>query len=62
VRDVVVIGSGPAGAITARSLAEQGHDVVVLEEHDAPGLPVHCTGLLGYEAFPEFDLPRTLVL
>ena len=61
-RDVVVIGSGPAGAITAKSLAEQGHDVVVLEEHESPGSPVHCTGLLGYDAFPEFDLPRTLVL
>jgi flavin-dependent dehydrogenase len=43
-------------------LAERGHDVVVLEEHSAVGTPVHCTGLLGMEAFEEFNLPRSLIL
>jgi geranylgeranyl reductase family protein len=43
-------------------LAERGHDVVLLEEHDCIGHPVHCTGLLGLEAFEEFDLPRNLIL
>lgn len=61
-RDVVVIGAGPAGSTVARLLAERGHDVVVLEEHDHVGSPVHCTGLLGAEAFEEFDLPRSLIL
>jgi flavin-dependent dehydrogenase len=48
--------------MTARRLAERGHDVVVLEEHEQSGLPVHCTGLLGLEAFDEFDLPRDTIL
>lgn len=61
-RDVVVIGAGPAGSITARILAEAGRDVLVLEEHDVIGAPVHCTGLLGFDAFDEFDLPRDLIL
>jgi geranylgeranyl reductase family protein len=61
-RDVVVIGAGPAGALTAERLARRGHDVVVLEEHARPGVPVHCTGLLGLDAFAEFDLPKSLVL
>jgi geranylgeranyl reductase family protein len=62
VHDVAIIGAGPAGSITARRLAERGHDVVVLEEHEQPGLPVHCTGLLGLDAFDEFDLPRDTIL
>jgi digeranylgeranylglycerophospholipid reductase len=62
VRDVVVVGAGPAGSITALRLAERGHDVVVLEEHAEVGAPVHCTGLLGLEAFEEFDLPRETIL
>ncbi len=61
-RDVVVVGAGPAGAVTARELAERGQDVLVLEEHDVVGAPVHCTGLLGAEAMAEFDLPSRLVL
>jgi geranylgeranyl reductase family protein len=61
-RDVVVIGAGPAGSITAQLLAGAGRDVVMLEEHAAAGTPVHCTGLLGFDAFEEFDLPRDLIL
>jgi geranylgeranyl reductase family protein len=62
VRDVVVIGAGPAGSMTAARLAGQGHDVLMLEEHATIGRPVHCTGLLGLEAFDEFNLPRDLIL
>ncbi len=61
-RDAVVIGAGPAGSITARRLAEQGYDVLLLEEHEQVGQPVHCTGLLGLDAFEEFHLPRTTIL
>ena len=62
VRDVAVIGGGPAGLMAARNLSAAGHDVVVLEEHDEVGVPVHCTGLLGSDAFQELDLPQTATL
>lgn len=61
-RDVVVIGAGPAGLVSARVLASLGHDVLVLEEHETIGMPVHCTGLLGLEAFAELDLPPASIL
>jgi digeranylgeranylglycerophospholipid reductase len=60
--DVVVVGGGPAGSMAAQTLAEAGRDVLLLEEHTAIGSPVHCTGLLGYEAFEEFGLPQELVV
>ena len=62
VHDVIVIGAGPAGLATADALARGGRDVVVLEEHEAIGYPVHCTGILGQDAFDELDLSRESVL
>jgi digeranylgeranylglycerophospholipid reductase len=61
VHDIVIIGAGPAGSMAAARLAARGLDVVVLEEHEEIGAPVHCTGLLGEEAFAEFDLPASLI-
>ena len=60
--DVVVVGAGPAGSIAATRLAAAGYDVLLIEEHETVGQPVHCTGLVGTDAFTEFDLPASLVL
>lgn len=40
--DVVVVGAGPAGSMAAKTLAEHGVRVILLEEHKQPGLPVFC--------------------
>jgi digeranylgeranylglycerophospholipid reductase len=60
--DAIIVGGGPGGLYAARQLARSGLSVVVCEEHDGIGLPVHCTGVLGSEAFDQFDLPRDAVL
>jgi digeranylgeranylglycerophospholipid reductase len=60
--DVVIVGGGPSGLIAARDLAARGVRVSVLEEHDRIGAPVHCTGVLGMDAFDELDLPRRSIV
>src|SRR5262249_12804769 len=42
--------------------ATDGHRVLVCEEHERIGEPVHCTGIVAAEAFDEFDLPREAIL
>lgn len=49
--DVAVVGAGPAGSVAARDIAAAGYKVLLLEEHDVVGQPVHCSGLI---------TPRTL--
>ncbi len=60
--DALIVGGGPAGLFTARELARRGFSVVLFEEHERVGDPVHCTGVLGTESFDEFAVPRTSIL
>ena len=40
--DVVVVGSGPAGSVTARFAAESGANVLIIERRQEVGVPVLC--------------------
>jgi len=40
--DVIVVGAGPAGSIAAKTIAELGLDVLVLEKRQEIGSPVRC--------------------
>lgn len=60
--DVIIAGAGPAGAMAARTAAALGLRTALVEEHEQPGLPVHCSGKLQVHAFREFALPSSLVV
>lgn len=60
--EVLVVGGGPAGAWTARRLAEAGREVVLADENAAPRDDVVCTGIVGREAFDRFPLPGDAVV
>jgi digeranylgeranylglycerophospholipid reductase len=60
--DAIVVGGGPAGLYSALLLAEEGFDVVVLEEHATLGDPMHCTGIVSDELSDLFKIPESLVL
>ncbi|MFH1821879.1 MAG: FAD-dependent oxidoreductase, partial [Methanobacteriota archaeon] len=40
--DIVVVGAGPAGCYTAKTAAENGAKVLLLDEHSTVGLPECC--------------------
>ena len=60
--DVLIVGGGPGGLRAAARLADEGVSVLVCEEHDAIGSPVHCTGVLAADSFTDFELPRAATL
>lgn len=61
-RDVVIVGAGPAGSYLACGLAKEGLDVLLLEEHAEAGDGVICTGIVGREAYERFALPEEATL
>ncbi len=61
-RDVVIVGAGPAGSHLACCLAKEGLDVLLLEEHAEAGDGVICTGIIGREAYERFSLPEEATL
>ena len=54
--DIIVVGAGPAGALTARTAAENGAKVLIIEEHEKAGTPVYCAEGLSHLGFIESGL------
>jgi len=55
--DVLVIGGGPGGAVAARTAAQAGLSVCLVEKRPAIGCPVRCAEGIGKEALSEFIDP-----
>ncbi len=60
--DAIVVGAGPAGLYAALRLAEEGLDVLVLEEDRVIGSPTHCTGIVSSETQELHKIPEHVVL
>ncbi len=54
--DVVVIGGGPAGAVAAKTAAENGLKTLLVEKRSSIGDPVRCGEGLNYAVCKEFGI------
>ena len=52
--DVIVVGAGPAGSVTARFAVENGASVFMLERDREPGIPVRCAEGVSHEGIAPF--------
>lgn len=57
IRDVIVVGAGPAGSTAANILAQAGIDVLLLDRDKEIGKHNSCGGGIGYFLKELFDLP-----
>ena len=57
--DLLIIGAGPAGLLTALHAAKLGLTSIVFEEHKTIGSPDHCAGILDLSGLKRLGLPTT---
>ncbi|MBS7620265.1 NAD(P)/FAD-dependent oxidoreductase [Candidatus Bathyarchaeota archaeon] len=57
--DVVIVGAGPSGSSAAKTAAELGVNVILLEEHPRAGIPNHCAEGLSLNGLKDAGLEPT---
>jgi len=57
--DIAVVGAGPSGSLAAKAAAEQGTNVILLEEHPQVGLPVSCAEGLSLDGLKDAGVEPT---
>ncbi len=55
--DVVVVGAGPGGSIAAKTAAERGLNVLLIEKRQEIGVPVRCAEGVSKEGLEKFVKP-----
>jgi digeranylgeranylglycerophospholipid reductase len=61
--DIIVVGAGPCGSISAYTATKLGAKVLVCEEHKEVGVPNHCAGHLNISSLKLLGIqipPRAL--
>ena len=56
--DVIVVGAGPAGLVSAYKLLEEGYDVLILEREIRPNYNKLCAGYIPLEVFEKYNIPK----
>ncbi len=56
--DVIVVGGGPAGSMSAIEIAKAGYSVCILEKDREIGTPVRCGEAIGYTGLNQFFKPK----
>ena len=54
--DIIVVGAGPCGSISAYTAAKLGAKVLVCEEHEEVGAPDHCAGHLNISSLKRLGI------
>ncbi len=52
--DILIVGGGPAGAVAAKTAAQAGLSVLLIEKRPAIGVPVRCAEGIGKKGLTEF--------
>ena len=56
--DVIVVGGGPSGSMSAIEIAKAGYSVCILEKDRDIGMPVRCGEAIGYTGLTQFFPPK----
>ena len=60
--DFIIVGAGPIGSYLAKSLVEEGCSVGIFERKEEVGEGVICSGIIGKNAYDEFNLPEKAII